>query len=154
MLICFRCFQHDTSSSYKTSLFCVCRRKGEVEASTVATEAVGGIKANGREATGLDWVLRGVRLPFIWPFQNMVTMKVTGKHLSLTAPSAKMPWHWSEIRSRLYNSCSEHPIISPDFVYNHQCLLPFSVAGLSTSLYLWSGFSTWLIWDVSIQPSP
>lgn len=64
----------------------------------MATEAVGGIKANGREGTGLDWVSRGVRLPFIWSFQNMATMKVTGKQLSVTAPSAKMPRDWSEIR--------------------------------------------------------
>lgn len=47
----------------------------------VATEAAEGIKASVREATVLGWVLRGGRLPFIWPFQNMAIMKVTGKIL-------------------------------------------------------------------------
>lgn len=46
-----------------------------------ATEAAGGIKANGREAPGLGWASRGVKLPFISSFQNMVTTKVTGKTL-------------------------------------------------------------------------
>lgn len=60
----------------------------------VATEAAGGIKASGREATGLGWVLKGVRLPFIWPFQNMAIMKVTGKGLSLFSPSFKITSDW------------------------------------------------------------
>lgn len=45
----------------------------------VVTEAAEGIKASVREATVLGWVLRGGRPPFIWPFQNMATTKVTGR---------------------------------------------------------------------------
>lgn len=47
----------------------------------VATEAAEVIKANGREATGLGWGLRVVRLLFIWSFQSMATMKGTGTKL-------------------------------------------------------------------------
>ncbi len=45
----------------------------------MATEAAEGIKESGRGAPVLGWDLRGVRLPFIWLFQNMATMKDTGK---------------------------------------------------------------------------
>lgn len=44
----------------------------------VATGVGEDIKASGREATVLGWVLRGVRHPFIWLFLNMATMKGTG----------------------------------------------------------------------------
>lgn len=44
----------------------------------VATGVDEDIKASGREATGLGWVLKGVRHPFIWLFLNMATMKGTG----------------------------------------------------------------------------
>lgn len=47
----------------------------------VATEAAEATKVNGREATGLGWGLRVVRLLFIWSFRNMATMKGTGTKL-------------------------------------------------------------------------
>lgn len=47
----------------------------------VATEAAEDIKESDREATGLGWDLKGARHRFIWPSQNMATMKDTGKKL-------------------------------------------------------------------------
>lgn len=67
----------------------------------VATEAAEGIKASGREAPGLGWVSRGVKLPFIWPFQNMATMKGTGKSLSFFTPSFKLTSDWRVKCSKL-----------------------------------------------------
>lgn len=43
------------------------------------------IKERDREATGLDWDLKEVRLLFIWPSQNMASMKDTVAVLS-TSP--------------------------------------------------------------------
>lgn len=49
-----------------------------------ATEAAEDIKESGREAPGPGSDLRGVRLPFTWPYQNMATMKDTGKRASIS----------------------------------------------------------------------
>lgn len=49
----------------------------------VATEAAEDIKDSDREATGLGWDLKGVTLLFISPFQNMATMKDTGKRVTV-----------------------------------------------------------------------
>lgn len=52
----------------------------------VATEAAEDIKESDREATDLGWGLKGARLPFIWLFQNIATMKGTGKNRTLCSP--------------------------------------------------------------------
>lgn len=56
----------------------------------VATEAAEGIKESDRGAPGLGWDSRGVILPFICLFQNMATMKDTGKTLSLCSPPFRL----------------------------------------------------------------
>lgn len=48
----------------------------------VATEAAEDIKESDREAPVLGWGLKEGRLPFIWLFQNMATMKDTGTKLA------------------------------------------------------------------------
>lgn len=56
----------------------------------VATEAAEGTRESGREALGLGWVLKEVRLLSICPSQNMATMKDTGKSLSHCSPTLKL----------------------------------------------------------------
>lgn len=69
----------DKSTVTLCSVFFSYRANGGVEDSTVVTGAVEATKERDNEAIVLGSALREVRPRFTWLFQNMASMKDTGK---------------------------------------------------------------------------